>query len=194
MQHFSIYTTVFLCPLSKGRGVPLPEQSQPLRDLRGFTYSLGHNLPLPYPLIASSHETNLDHTNSLTKDGFFVTQFEWTIPALAKRAYQQGFSTAKRDYKVTRSDVAEFAAKAHIALYCGGDKPFAEIVPAAKQICFDGETYQQVISDMTRFPLSVMRLSKFWTVIAWHHSVFPNVGGVIPVRLSLHGVVRGRRK
>jgi len=125
---------------------------------------------------------------------FPITSFEWSIPAVAKEFYQQdlGPVASQRDYKVTAKDVAEFASKAYVALYCGGEKPFAEIVPASKGILFDGNEYTQVVSDFRRTPLEIRRLEKLWTSIDWCHGVLPNIGGVIPVRFILRSEVHSK--
>jgi hypothetical protein len=136
----SLYTTVFLYPHLKlselmGPTVPLPINAQ--QELRGFTYGIGSNLPvLPQPTIATTEETNLDNACVLPNlSGFHVTSFEWSIPALAKGVYQQlPGPESGCDYRVTTKDVAEFAGKALVSLFCGGDKAFAEMVPAAREI------------------------------------------------------------
>lgn len=185
----SLYTTIFLYPHMKLLGsLPLPPNAK--QELRGFTYGIGSNLPvLPQPTIATAEETNLNNACVLPDiSGFHATSFEWSIPTLAKGVYQQHPGPESGcDYKVTAQDVAEFAAKSYVAFYCGGDKPFAEMVPASKAITFDGEAYRQVVSDMRCTPLEIRRLEKLWASIDWCHGALPNIGGVIPVRFTLHG-------
>jgi len=170
----SLHTTILMHPLQ-------------VVELRGFAYSQGDNLPfLPSrSVIASAVETNLSSSNQLPSSmrGFTVRTFDWRIPVESLAEYQENYVA----YHVTKEDVIEFASKAWLALYCGGERPFAELVPVAKEITFDGKEYKQVIAAFAQYPLTIRRLEKIWTSVCWCHGVGPKFGGVVPLVLTLTG-------
>jgi hypothetical protein len=145
--------------------------------IRGFTYAVGYDVSglTDKRVNATRAETNLNVCSELADESEWLG-LEMGIPVVSPARFQADPSGG--DYPVLSADVAQFVAKAHIALYTDSDRAFASYAASALDVRQSvARFYQQLtFQDALRY----RKNGRLWLEVDWPGSGDPPVFGPHP--------------